>query len=254
MKKFLICFFLVFLLTGCVHRNVLTDFNHELVETDSYVLSTWYKITEPGKPLVVYIEGDGYAFNANGTVSSNPTPKSIFLRQIAANDPRANVVYIARPCQYFQTESCSQKDWTTGRFSQEILDSTDVAVKSFMKKAKTDKIILVGYSGGATLGGLIAVRHPSQVLHFSSIAGVLNHEQWTTYHKDPPLSDSLNLADFRSLFLTIPQHHYVGAKDTVVPPVLTQAFMQSNDRITIIPEATHDSGYQKAIKEIYQVK
>lgn len=226
MRKIFAYLSLMIFLTGCVHRNVLTDFNHELVEADPYVLSTWYKITDPGKPLVVYIEGDGHSFNANGTVSSNPTPKSIFLREIAANDPRANVVYIARPCQYFQTEACSAADWTTGRFSQKILDSTDVAVKSFMKKAKTEKIILVGYSGGATLGGLIAVRHPNQILHFSSIAGVLDHKQWTEYHKDLPLSDSLNLVDFRSLFLTIPQHHYVGAKDSIVPPVLTQAILE----------------------------
>ena len=253
MKKLIASFLLV--LTACATRmEAPADFRYKEIETTSYLLASWQKMTNPNAPVRIYIEGDGHAFNADGTISSNPTPKGIFLRQIAANDPRANVVYIARPCQYFQTEACSQKDWTTGRFSQKILDSTDIAVKSFMKKAKTEKIILVGYSGGATLGGLIAVRHPNQVLHFSSIAGVLNHDQWTEYHKDPPLTDSLNLADFRSLFLTIPQHHYVGAKDTVVPPVLTQAFMQSNDQITIIPEATHDSGYQKAIKEIYQEK
>lgn len=252
MKKYFVLFLL--LLTGCAYRNVLSDFNHELAETDPYVISAWYKIKKPTEPLVVYIEGTEVSKTPNVQPITNPTPTSSFLREIAARDPRANVAYIARPCQYFQTEACSVADWTTGRFSQKILDSTDTAVKKFMKKAQTDKIILVSYADGAILAGLIAVRHPQQVVHFSTLAGMLNHQQWTEFHKKEPLTDSLNLADFRTLFLTIPQQHYVGGKDTIVPPVLTQAFMQSNDHITIIPDATHDSGYQKAIQAIYQQK
>ncbi|MBR2299926.1 MAG: hypothetical protein IJ870_05075 [Alphaproteobacteria bacterium] len=65
-----------------------------------FKIASWQKITDKNAPYKIYIEGDGFAFNAHGSPTTNPTPKNTFLRQIAFNDPSKNVVYLARPCQY----------------------------------------------------------------------------------------------------------------------------------------------------------
>ena len=134
----------------------------QMTPAPPYVIANWYKIESPGLPLKVYIEGDGYAFDRMGQPTDNPTPKGTFMRELSAGDPSPNVAYLGRPCQYYQG-GCTTKDWTTGRFSEEIIRSMDTAVSALMKKARTDKVILIGFSGGAQVAGLIAVRHPERI-------------------------------------------------------------------------------------------
>ena len=120
MRKLFLSFFMIFFLSGCQTPNVLSDMRFQTTMAPPYLVANWYKITEPGSTLKVYIEGDGNAFDKNGMPTDNPTPKSIFLRKIAAEDPSPNVVYLGRPCQYVKTGVCSEKDWTTGRFSKKL--------------------------------------------------------------------------------------------------------------------------------------
>jgi len=122
-----------------------------------------------------------------------------------------------------------------------------------MKKARTKQLVLIGYSGGAQIAGLLAVRHPEQVRHVITIAGVLDHAAWTSYHGDDPLTDSLNLITWQSEFRKLPQTHYAGAKDTIVPPSLIQA-VAADDTVVIVPRATHDSGYSSVYHQIYEVQ
>ena len=49
---------------------------------------------------------------------------------------------MARPCQYLMGRNCSQKDWTTGRFSPKIIDCMEASVGTLMKKAKANQVIL----------------------------------------------------------------------------------------------------------------
>lgn len=252
MKKIIACL-LVLCLGACAAKNPLTDFRFQTLSEPPYVLASWYKIDRPAEPLRVYIEGDGAAYNVKGGPTDNPTPNSPFLRQMAANDPNPNVAYLARPCQFLQTEECSVKDWTGGRFSKSVVDSMDKGVLSLMKKARTNRVILIGYSGGAQIAGLIAVRHPKDVVQVITIAGVLDHVAWTQAHGDTALTDSLNLADSKKAFSTIKQHHFVGGRDKVVPMTLTETFLGNTKDMTIIPRATHTSGFESIATEIYRL-
>ncbi len=239
------------MISACAH-SPLTDFRFQTTMAPPYVVANWYRIEAPGEPLRVYIEGDGHAFDKNGQPTDNPTPKSELWRQIAAADPNPNVAYIGRPCQYLQAGACTQKDWTTGRFSEPVINGMDTVIQSLRQKARTDKVTLIGYSGGAQVAGLIAVRHPEQVADVITVAGVLDTAAWTTHHGDAPLVDSLNLRDSREHFQTLPQHHFVGGRDTVVPPFLTQDFVADDSRITVVPRATHHKGWHAIQDDIYE--
>lgn len=250
MKRFLILV-VCLILGACAHRNPLSNMSFQTVMAPPYVVAGWYKITDPGEPIKVYIEGDGHAFNEDGQPTDNPTPRGEFMRRLAAGDPSPNVAYLGRPCQFLQTEACTVADWTVGRFSDSVITAMDSAVAAMMKKARTNQVILVGFSGGAQVAGLVAVRHPNRVKRVITVAGVLDHAAWTAYHGDPPLTRSLNLADSRTAFLALPQTHYAGGKDTVIPAALIQDFAGSN-HVVIVPGAGHGTGFSKIYSKIYQ--
>ena len=252
MRKFF-TILLLFFLGACAHKNPLSDMAFQTTMAPPHVVASWYKITEPGKSVKVYVEGDGNAFDENGIPTDNPTPKGEFMRRLAAGDPSPNVVYLGRPCQYLQTGACSEKDWTTGRFSKTVIDSMDQAVKAFMKKARTDEVILIGFSGGAQVAGWVAVRHPGQVKKWITIAGVLDPKAWAEYHGDKPLNESLNLKDRQKDLKKIPQVHYVGDADEVVPPELVLKMVNAQS-VRVVKGAGHGTGFEKIYSEIYEVK
>jgi len=209
------------------------SFTYKEIETDTYKLTSWQKITNKTEPVRIYIEGDGYAFNHLGKPTTNPTPHGTFLREIAFNDPNQNVVYLGRVCQYVDDKRCSQKDWTSGRFSQEIVDATGQAIKEISGKQPT---ILIGYSGGALLSGLVIEQNPKlPVKKWITIAGVLNHASWTNYFDDAPLVDSVDLEKMPK----VEQIHFVGEKDKTVPLELAKKWSE----VQVIQNATHDSGW-----------
>lgn len=242
MKKIL---FVLLLLCGCRGIVVPDTFAYKEIQTDSYKLASWQKITDESQPIRIYIEGDGYAFNYAGQPTNDPTPRGTFLREIVFNDPNANVVYLARPCQFVDDKHCTQKDWTTGRFSQDIVNSTTQAIKSITGK---QPMILIGYSGGALLSGLVIEQNPKlPVKKWITLAGVLNHTKWTEDLKLPPLKDSIDLEKLP----IVSQLHLIGDKDTTVSYKLTESLV-NRDSLIIIQKAKHDSGYEEYLHAIYR--
>lgn len=236
---------ILFVLSACSGIKVPEDYHYKEIQTKIYTLASWQKITDKTKPIRIYIEGDGHAFNYAGIPTSNPTPNGTFLREIAFNDPNPNVVYLARPCQYVKDSICTQKDWTTGRFSQPIIDSTAEAIKSIVNG---NKVVLIGYSGGALLSGLVIQQNPNlRVQKWITIAGLLNHTRWTNKLNLQPLTDSVELEQLP----TIPQKHFIGEKDTTIPAELSKSIIPNKDLI-IVPNGTHDSGFEITFSEIYK--
>ena len=130
-------------------------------------------------------------------------------------------------------ENCKESDWTHGRFSKKIIDAESRVIKNIAGKKQ---ITLVGYSGGAMLSGLVITQNPE--LHFEkwiTVAGVLNHEQWTDYFGDEPLVVSVNMDRLPN----VPQRHFVGGRDNVVPYELAKNWAALQD-IIVIENATHD--------------
>lgn len=252
MKK-IILMVMILILGGCAHRNPLSDMQFQTVNVPPYVVAGWYKIQAVGEPVKIYIEGDGSAFDDQGHPTDNPTPKGTFMRELAAGDPSPNVVYLGRVCQYLKTGACKQADWTTGRFAAPIIDSMDRAVVGFMKKARANQVVLIGFSGGAQVSGLIAARRPEQVKKWITIGGVLDQRAWTAYHGDQPLTESLNLADQAEKVRAIPQIHYVGGRDDVVPAELVERFAGA-DRVVVVPRGGHGVGLASVYDEIYEVR
>ena len=76
------------------------------------------------------------------------------MRNLAFGDDSPNVVYLARPCQYVEGTICSSYYWTVARFSSEVVEAEYEAIK---KIVGDNPVILIGFSGGAQIAGLVAV-------------------------------------------------------------------------------------------------
>lgn len=210
------------------------DFTYMPVSGGEFEIATWQHLTNASDPIHIYIEGDGHAFDKHGRPTRNPTPRSNFVRHLASRDDAANVVYMARPCQYIRGSNCDVSDWTNGRFSKEVIDSMYTAVKNV---AKGRPIVFVGYSGGAFVSGALIKKYPDlNVKKWVTIAGVLNHADWTEYFDDAPLDMSINMNGLPH----VSQLHYIADGDKIVPNELTRKWAHPSD-IIVINGARHDS-------------
>lgn len=175
------------------------------------------------KLLTVYIEGDGFAWVSGTQPSTDPTPRDPLALRLALAQPAGHAVYLGRPCQYVNAEQsgCSQRYWTEARFAPETIASVNLAIGSLKQRFGASQLVLVGYSGGAAVAALVAARR-TDVARLITVAGNLDHLAWTTYHRVLALYASLNAADSAALLANLPQTHFLGGTDRVIPPALAR--------------------------------
>jgi len=223
------------------------------IKTPYFALQTAYNFSEPMSLLTVYIEGDGRSWVSRNQLSSNPTPINPLALHLAAihaqQQASASVAWIARPCQYQPTKgdiNCESKYWSSHRFDEKVIESTNVAIDQLMQKSGATNVRLIGFSGGAAVAILAAVER-DDVESIVSIAGNLDHRQVNEFHGVTPLRGSLNPKDVATQLASIPQVHFVGASDKVIPSVVVDDFIkvQANNcaQKVVVINAGHIDGW-----------
>ena len=182
---------------------------------------------QANKALVVYIEGDGRAWKTASLPSNNPTPTNPLALRLAIQDPRPAVAYLARPCQFITLPSrgCSEKLWTNARFSTAVIENMNEAIEKLKHQYGASELVLIGYSGGGAIATLIAAKR-TDIKSIITVAGNLDTDTWVKLYRLEPLSESINPASVARSIRNIPQIHYVGAKDDIIPPAISQSFLQ----------------------------
>ncbi|MFA5337745.1 MAG: alpha/beta hydrolase [Candidatus Omnitrophota bacterium] len=256
------------LLSGCIAVATLVDkdlsyhkiaksakFEKIRLKTKYFTFTCFYRFIKPGEPVNIYIEGDGNAWISRSRLSNNPTPRIPLVLKLASIDESANVAYLARPGQYSEKSipKVESAYWSDKRFSEEVITSMDEAIGEIVDLAKTDKINLIGYSGGGAVAVLIAARR-NDIISLRTIAGNLDIEAVSKYHNVSPLSGSLNPINFAQNLKDLPQRHFIGSKDTTVPSSVSENFVKrmgdkDYSRITVVKDATHSKGWTKHWKE-----
>ena len=248
------------LLAGCLHHSAKRA--ERIAAENGWLPVAWrgamlpvrgYNKTPPGPAAtgwIVYLEGDGHAWDDRHTPSTDPTPREPVALQLAVQDPSPNVLYLGRPCQYEcrNDRRCHQRYWTSHRYAEAVIDSTDEAIKGVIGE-KAGKIGLIGYSGGGAVAVLLAARR-DDVDWLITIAGNLDQGAWTDYHGVSPLNGSLNPADAAEAIQRIPQVHYVGGEDNIVPESLVRGFLDrmsdpAKSRLIEVPSFGHRDGWRE---------
>ncbi len=197
----------------------------------------------PRQELRVFIEGDGFAWERRDRPSPDPTPITQTVLSLVAASNQPNLIYLARPCQFVGADSrnCQEKFWTNERYSEAVVLSLNQAIDHLMAEYKANHLILIGYSGGGTLAALLAARR-SDVSGFVTLAAPLDTAAFSEFHNVSPMTGSLNPMDQAHLLSRIPQIHFAGDKDEIVPLqlVLTYQHALANDQCSMIITASAD--------------
>lgn len=231
------------------------------IQTDGFRLAGFSRIVKPISDLTIYIEGDGLAWLDRYTVSSNPTPKNPVALKLAILDPNNGVVYLGRPCQYvnLKTEkNCNSKYWTSHRFAEQIIDSYQQAIDTLLKTYKANGAHLVGFSGGGAIAALVAAKR-KDILSLRTVAGNLDHIALSKHHRASILKGSLNPITVAASTNTIPQIHYSGGRDEIVPEWIANSFSTAANGKTCsqsqtLPTASHSSGWENAWNKLIRAK
>ncbi|MCC6598613.1 MAG: alpha/beta hydrolase [Alphaproteobacteria bacterium] len=220
------------------------------LHTGGYTLASWQRLDAPGEPIHLYIEGDGLAWLSRRTPSLDPTPTQPVALELAALDPAPNVVYLARPCQYIAqalNPGCHVESWTGGRFSAKIIQSMNAALSQISTDGHGGAFDLVGFSGGGNIALLLAARR-EDVASVRTVAGNIDVEAVNRHHKASAMPHSLNAADIAADIKSIPQIHFTGTNDEIIPPDIYEGYKNSAGVSSciahkVVSGATHTQGW-----------
>jgi hypothetical protein len=236
--------------------------------TSTFTLTSYQRNTAPSPICHIYIEGDGNSWKTKHRLSNNPTPKQPLALQLALRDQHPQVIYVARPCQFTPLAldpSCDPKYWSSHRYAKEVIQ----AFQDILDRIKENhppsqdglrrdlKFVLIGFSGGASIAALIASER-SDVEGLITVAGDLNHVALNQHHRTTPLKGSLNPMEVASKLQHLPQQHWSGSKDTVVPTWISNQFVQKVNnpgccQAKILSGAEHHAGWVEKWSEIIEI-
>lgn len=271
--KFSLYFCAVLVLAGCITKPYM---RHEVanrvaspafmierkIDAAPFEITVYERMHKRNASANVYIEGDGLNWISPSQRSLDPTPKNPMGLHLASFDKAKNVVWMARPCQYSKLISastpCDSKYWTNARYSETVVDSMSAALDEIRRRYDIEGFNLVGYSGGGAVAAVLAAKR-NDVLSLRTIAGNLDHEVHSEIHGVTGLYNSLNAIDFVDDLRDIPQHHFIGGQDEIVPPAILYSYLQALGPTncvdyTLIQEAGHERSWVEKWPELMKKK
>jgi len=208
---------------------VLAGLTPGSVPAGPFELAVWQRPVQ-ASALSLYIEGDGLAWLDRSRPSPDPTPLEPVALRLAVLDPAPAVAVLARPCQYRAAASRPQplcddpRWWTERRFTPAALDALDQAVSVLKERAGAEKLHLIGFSGGGALAALLTARR-SDVASLRTVAGNLEPAWVDRRHGVETPPGTLSPLERAERLSRVPQIHYSGVRDRVVPPDIAGAFV-----------------------------
>ena len=225
-----------------------SGFTPKIYPTTSFPLFALLKKGQNAN-LTVYLEGDGQAYLNAVTPSLDPTPNYPVAFWLAKDDPsQDHILYLARPGQYLKAGFVPVKYWTTARFSQDVLLALDQVISQVKEELGVQKIVLVGFSGGAALATLLAAKR-QDVCYLATVAGNLNLACWLKQHNLSNLEGALDPLNVAKDLATLPQRHVFGLDDKVISKECLAAFCSQinpkNLEVKFVPNFGHTSPWPK---------
>lgn len=221
-----------------------------VISVGIFNLTLWERISKQDSPINIYIEGDGLAWLDSRTKSMNPTPPEPIALRLAALDKADNVIYMARPCQYTglsNGRACPDLYWTNGRTAPEVIRAYILALDNIKTIYHVKGFNLTGYSGGAAVAVIVAAER-TDILSLRTVAGNTDYATFSAIHSVSPMDASINPINMAPKIALIPQLHFIGEKDTVIPHAIFNSWKRASEKSLcmqgiVVPENTHEKGW-----------
>src|SRR6056300_896609 len=203
--------------------------------------------------VIVYIEGDGLPWIDRFTPSSDPTPVDPLTFKLAKLDQSPNVIYLARPCQYVISNECRKEIWTKLQYSKAILGLYEHILEEISQKHS--EVHLIGYSGGSVIAMHLASIEGLNIKSVRTIAGNIDPNKFTNLLNLSSYQTSINLDQIDDKIKSIPQIHYYGDKDQVIPKEIhlnyQNKYINNSCIKTAEVKASHIQGWEVFWKNNY---
>ena len=227
------------------------------LESGGMDFQLWERMHQRYAPANLYIEGDGQSTYLNRNISEDPTPDNPLALHLASRDNADNLVYVSRPCMFREspdTKKCSDKFWSTRRFSPEVIAAYNEALDEIKARYDITEFNLIGYDGGANIAAALASTR-KDVASLRTVAGDLNPDMVlakTGQQIDP---DSVKANKIAPTLAGTPQHHFVGIGDEVAPASVYHSFRQAMGEsscvhYTVVQDADHERGWVEKWPEL----
>lgn len=265
MKLFIYLLLVTFFIVGCsqnaptpqerkaVALSLAYQYNlqEQIYNTKKFDIFSLQTNIKECKNIKVYIEGDGLAWISRNRVSKDPTPINPLGLKLMNLDNSSCKIYLARPCQYIDSKLCEKKYWTSHRFSNEVIKSYTKVLDNIKKEYHNESFSLVGYSGGAAVALLTAVKR-DDIKTIITIAGNLDHTFWTKHHQIDSLTGSLNPINSTQKLEKIPQYHLIGQNDHIIPKKVFDSYKRYFKHSSNIHHQLYDATHTKNWEEKYK--
>lgn len=224
-----------------------TALTPQILKSEQFNLQALVPPPAAYKHLRVYIEGDGHAWATSSQPSTDPTPHTSMMVTFAAHD-RLPAAYLARPCQFVTSEQCGTAVWTSDRFGSTAIAAMSAGLDALKQQFGVNDFELVGHSGGGAVA-LVLAGQRSDVSQVQTIAGNVDPIYWAWQKNLTPLTNPETPLKYMARLQTIPQRHYLGLNDAVVPSTVTYKYAsQLKGKCIDLVEtaATHNSGFAES--------
>ncbi len=225
------------------------------VNAGQFQLQAWERMHQRQASATIYIEGDTAlpvdpekqkpSFLEDDATRDNPVGL-----HLATRDLSKNVAYLARPCQYVkmpEEKGCDPKYWQQDRFAPEVIAAYSTALDNIAARWDITSFHIVGYGGGANIAAVLAATR-NDIKTLRTVAGDLN-PKFVDNVNIPNVSENAVLAtNYSARLAKVPQHHFVGAADTIVTPGTYHSYRQAiglSDcmHYSLIQDADHTRGW-----------
>lgn len=214
-------------------------------------LTVYERVRAAGGTATVYIEGDGFPWMSRQVPALDPTPRNPVALHLATRDDGPNVIYMARPCQYSKLldrdKACTDNFWTYARYSPQVIQVMNTALDDIRQRYGFTGFHLVGYSGGGAVAALMA-QSRGDVRSLRTVAGNMDVAVFSALHSEPYPRQSLNPATGAQRLAHIPQHHFIGRQDEIMPTPVFDSYARAMGpsaclRSSFVDGADHETGW-----------
>jgi hypothetical protein len=232
------------------------------IPTENFKLYVWERMHDNGAPASIYIGDDTLDWPtsdlvADDTFMDKTTPVTPVAVHIVTRDSSKNVAYLARPCQYLtekDTKMCPTKYLNDARYSEEVIDGYHYVLDEMKARYDLSSFHIVGVGGGAQIAAFLAAER-KDVVSLRTIAGNLNHTFVATERGSTPISESLNAINIAPRLAHVPQHHFIGAADSIITPGVYHSFRQAMGpsscvQYSLVQDAGHRRGWVEKWPEL----
>jgi len=227
------------------------------IPADPYMITSFERVHKENAVANIYIEGGPMVWDDFLKERETATPMNPLALHMSTRDLSANVIWLARPCQFAYSPKidgspCTREEWAQGRFSLTNLRAMNAALDNIKKRYGITGFNLIGVHDGAGVAIHLAAAR-KDVKSLRTVAGMIDtavfNQAYNPDNHEVIVDKTSNNPGMHAGHLSqIPQHHMIGEWDDVVGPDMAQNFRQAAGnspciRVSEVKGVTHEKGW-----------